>query len=195
MTTPTDEKLIAQGPSRGGWVTEPGSIQETREYAERKAQEKMTLGQVERKCLNCGKDWIDPRCACGSFEFSEREVRPSGMTITGQGIVPVKEPPKVKVSASPADLFYLRSLKSTLIDLEHRLVDADAAARRLVNLNSTNVGVFGHLQSVLNSLTTPGDFQLRADVPLTSISLVPVLRALVAEVDRTLSRYEEEKNK
>jgi hypothetical protein len=194
MTTPTEEKLIVQGPSRGGWVTEPGSIQETREYVERKARERTTLGRVERKCLNCGKDWVDPRCECGSFEFSERELRPSAMTITGQGITAVEEPPKVKVSATPMDLFALRSLKSTLIDLEHRLVDADAAARRLVNVNVTGVEVFGHLQSVLNSLTTPGDFQLRADAPLTSISLVPVLRALVAEIDRTLNRYEEEKN-
>jgi hypothetical protein len=174
---------------------EPGSVIEERIYAEAKAKGGLTLGRVQRTCLNCGKDWVDPRCSCGSFEFSERDVRPTAMEITGQGITKVVEPPKPKVVASPVDVFALRSLRTSLIDSITRLQEADAAARRLVNLNSTNVGVFGHLQSVLNSLTTPGDFQLRADVPLTSISLVPVLRALVGEIERTLHNYEEELSK
>jgi hypothetical protein len=174
MNQPRDGALIVEGPKPWGPPTE------------------VVLGQVERRCLQCGRDWVDPRCACGSFEFSEKVVRATAMTITGMGISTVKEPPQPMVDALPADLESLRELRAALVQAERCLVSADGAARRLVNLNSTNVGVFGHLQSVLNSLTTPGDFQLRADVPLTSISLVPVLRALVAEIDRTLARYQEE---
>ncbi len=35
---------------------EPGSVIESRIYAEQKAKEGLRLGHVERKCLNCGKD-------------------------------------------------------------------------------------------------------------------------------------------
>jgi hypothetical protein len=49
---------------------EPGSVIESRTAV----QQRVHLGQVERKCLQCGKDWVDPRCSCGSFEFSERAI-------------------------------------------------------------------------------------------------------------------------
>lgn len=174
---------------------EPGSVIEERIYAEEKAKEGLRLGQVERKCLNCGKDWVDPRCSCGSFEFLERDVRPTAMTITGMGISPVVDLPKPKVMASPTDVFALRSLRTSLVDLEHRLMDADESLHQLVNVNETNHEVFGFLQAAVHQFTASGDYELRIIDPLKMTSLVPAIRGLVAEIDRTLTRFEQERNK
>jgi hypothetical protein len=178
---------------------EVGSVIESRIDAFAQADQRIALGRDQRTCDICGNEWHGPDYCrqgdCRSSVFTSRTIRPTIMEITGRGLTAVKEPLEPKVDASPADLEALQELRAALVDAERCLVSADGAARRLVNVNVTNVGVFGHIQSVLNSMTTPGDFQLRADVPLTSISLVPVLRALVGEIDRTLHQYEQEKNK
>jgi hypothetical protein len=174
---------------------EPGSVIEERIYAEAKAKEGLTLGRVQRTCLNCGKDWVDPRCSCGSFEFSERDVRPSAMEITGRGITKVVELPKPKVAASPVDVFAPRSLRTSLIDSVNRLREADAQLHELVNVNATNHEVFGFLQAALHNFTEQGDYELRIIDPLKMTSLVPAIRGLIAEIDRTLHNYEQEKNK
>lgn len=190
MTLPTSEQPVVQGTSRGG-VREPGSVIEERTAV----AERRPLGQVERKCLNCGKDWVDPRCACGSYEFSERDVRPTAMTIMGRGISEVVEPPKPKVVASPTDVFALRSLRTSLIDSVGRLQEADEVLHLLVNVNASNHEVFGFVQAAVHQFTESGDYELRIIDPLKMTSLVPVLRGLVAEIERTLANYEKEKNK
>ena len=174
---------------------EPGSVIEERVYAEAKAKERTTLGRVQRTCLNCGKEWVDPRCSCGSFEFSERDVRPTAMEIFGRGITKVVELPKPKVAASPVDVFALRSLRTSLIESINRLQEADALLHELVNVNATNYQVFGFLQAAIHNFTEQGDYELRIIDPLKMATLVPVLRGLIAEINRTLSRYEQEKNK
>jgi hypothetical protein len=174
---------------------EPGSVIEERIYAEAKAKERLTLGRVQRTCLSCGKDWVDPRCSCGSFEFSERDVRSTAMEITGQGITKVMELPKPKVVASLTDVFALRSLRTSLVDLEHRLMDADEALHQLVNVNETNYQVFGFLQAAFHQFTANGDYELRIIDPLKMTSLIPAIRGLIAEIDRTLTQYEEARSK
>jgi hypothetical protein len=194
MTTPTDEKLIAQGPSRGG-VREPGSVIEERTAV----AENVSLGRVKRTCDVCHKEWIGPdlchQDGCRSFTFTETAVRPTAMTIMGRGISEVVEPPKPKVAATAVDLFVLRSLRTTLIDSVNRLQEADAQLHQLVNVNETNHEVFGFLQAALHQFTESGDYELRIIDPLKMTALVPVLRGLVAEIDRTLANYEREKNK
>jgi hypothetical protein len=93
------------------------------------------------------------------------------------------------------DLFVLRSLRTTLIDSVNRLQAADAQLHGLVNVNETNHEVFGFLQASAHQFTETGDYELRIIDPLKMTSLVPVLRGLVAEIDRTLANYEKEKNK
>lgn len=83
---------------------EPGSVIEERIYAEEKAKEGMRLGQVERKCVGCGRDWDGdlPKGApislgrrvgvcshCGGAEFSEREVRPTLMDGIFASLLPI----------------------------------------------------------------------------------------------------------
>jgi hypothetical protein len=174
---------------------EVGSVIEERVYSEANAKEARTLGQVERKCLTCGKDWVDPRCHCGSYEFSERDVRPSLMEITGRGITKVVELPKPTVAVTVLDVFVLKSLRGTLLDSINRLQEADAKLHELVNVNATNHEVFGFLQAALHQFTESGDYELRIIDPLKMTSLIPVLRGLVVEIDRTLAYYEKEKNK
>lgn len=205
MTVPTSEQPIVQGASRGG-VPEPGSVIEARTaVAERRA-----LGQISRTCARCGATWDGdiPRgsavtlgrrvgvCShCGSAEFSEREIRPSLMEITANGITKVPETPKSKVSATVEDLFALRSLRSSLIDVENRLMNADTHLHQLVNLNEANFECFGFLQKAVHSLTDGniGDFELRVVNQMTALSLLGPIRSLRAEIDRTLERYEREK--
>jgi hypothetical protein len=169
---------------------EPGSVIESRAAV----QQRVHLGQVERKCLQCGKDWVDPRCSCGSFEFSERDIRPSVMEITGQGLTKVTEPTRPKVAASPADLLALRSLRTVLIDAENRLLNADEHLHQLVNVNEANHQVFGFLQAAVHQFTEMGDYELRIIDPLKMVTLPPVIRGLVGEIDRTLANYEQGRN-
>ena len=190
---------------------EPGSVIEERIYLEEKAREGMILGQIERKCAGCGRDWDGdvPKgetvslgrragvCShCGSPEFSVREIRPTGMTITGMGIGQAVEPPRPKVAASSADLFTLANLRTALFDVESYLLAADAAARRLVNSgNSTTFETFSRLQEGLNLMCTPGGFEIDLRQPMKAVGLLMMLRPLVGEIDRTLARYEEESRK
>ena len=191
---------------------EVGSVIEERIYAAKKANEARQLGQVERKCVGCGRDWdgdvpigapvilgrrVGVCSNCGCAEFSEREIRPALMEITAHGITKVKEMPKTKVAATADDVFALRSLRTSLVEVENRLLNADTHLHQLVNVNEANFAVFGFLQQALHALTDGniGDFELRVISPTTALSLLGPIRALRAEIDRTLARYEEEKNK
>ena len=204
MRAPTDDRLIASGPASSGSSREPGSITEERIFA----GEKVSLGQVERKCAGCGKDWDgDLRlgesvslgrragvCSrCGSAEFTERDVRPTLMEITGAGITKVEEKPKAKVSASADDLATLRDLVPVLLNAESCLLAGDTTLHRLVTVDDENPALFAFLQSAVHFLTdgTTGDFYLGA----RGQSLPGPIRALVAELDRVLARYEQERPK
>ncbi len=200
MTLPTSEQPIVQGPSRGG-VREPGSVIEERTaVAERRA-----LGQVKRTCDVCHKEWIGPdfchQGTCRSFTFTERDVRPAVMEILGRAAdgrlltSPSTEQPKPKVVASPTDVFALRSLRTSLIDSVSRLQEADEVLHQLVNVNETNHETFGFVQAAIHQFTESGDYELRIIDPLKMTSLVPVIRGLVAEIDRTLANYEKGKDK
>jgi hypothetical protein len=178
---------------------EPGSVIHDRILAKQEANTRVLLGAVERKCLSCGKTWIGPaHCGqgnCRGIEFEERDVRPTTMQLWGQGITAVVEPPKPRALASETDLDALRGLRAALVETAARLVGADAATRRLVNQNSTNHAVFGFLQEALNQFTQGGDYELRVIDPLKMVSLLPVIRGLVAEIDRTLHKFAEESKK
>ena len=184
---------------------EPGSVIEERIYAEEKAKEALVLGRVARTCDVCGKEWIGPQfCGqgtCRSFAFTERDVRPAVMEILGRRpdgslvTTPSTDQPKPKVSASLEDLFALRSLRTILLGCVNRLQNADEHLHHLVNVNESNQEVFGFLQAAVHQFTETGDYELRIIDPLKMTSLVPVIRGLVGEIDRTLANYEREKNK
>jgi hypothetical protein len=129
-------------------------------------------------------------------------VRPATLEIQGWGgrrpiigAVAEKSPSKLVVSAE--DIFALRSLKTSLIDVENRLLNADAHLHQLVNVSEANFALFGFLQQALHGLTDGniGDFELRSISPLTAVSLLGPIRSLRAEIDRVLDRYEQEKVK
>jgi hypothetical protein len=202
VRAPTEDRLIASGPASSGTSREPGSITEERIFA----AQKVSLGQVERKCAGCGRDWdgdlpvgesasLGRRAGvctrCGSAEFSERDVRPTLMEITGAGITKVEEKPKAKVFATPDELSTLRSLRPALIDVENNLLNADARLHCLVTESEENAQVFGFLQGAVHYLTdaTTGDFSVGS----SHQSLLGPARALSAAVDRGLTRYEKEK--
>ncbi len=180
---------------------EPGSVIELRMAIE----ERVALGRVERKCAGCGRDWDGdvPRGAvmtlgrrggvcshCGSAEFTERDVRPALMEITGAGITQVAEKPKAKVSATADDLSTLRALQPALLDVENNLLNADQHLHRLVTESDENAAFFGHLQGAVHHLTdaTTGNF----DVGFSSRPVLGPVRALIAAVERLLARYDAE---
>jgi hypothetical protein len=183
---------------------EPGSVIESRMAIE----ERVALGRVERKCAGCGRDWDGdvPRGAvmtlgrrggvcshCGSAEFSERDRRPTLMEITGAGITKVLEPPKVKVAATADDLTILRAVVLVLLDAESCLLAADTTLHHLVTVDDENPALFGFLQGAVHYLTdgTIGDFYLGS----RGQSLPGPIRALAAELDRVLTRYDQERPK
>ncbi len=187
---------------------EPGSVIEERIYVEEKAKERMRLGQVERKCAQCGRDWdgdvplgvsvsLGRRAGvcsqCGSAEFTERDVRPTLIEITRDGITKVEEKPKTRVSAAADDLSTLRAMVPVLLDAESYLLAADATLHRLVTVDDENPVLFGFLQGAVHYLThgTIGDFYLGS----RGQSLPGPIRALVAELTRVFARYEQEKPK
>ena len=205
MRAPTDDRLIASGPATSGTSREPGSITEERVFATR---DRVSLGQTERKCAGCGNDWdgdVPPGtlislgrragvCShCGSAEFSERDRRPSLMEITRDGITKVAEPPKAKVAATADDLTNLRALVAILSHAERCLLAGDTTLHRLVTVDDENPALFGFLQGAVHYLTdgTIGDFCLGS----RGQSLPGPIRSLVAELDRVLARYEQEKPK
>jgi hypothetical protein len=182
---------------------EVGSVIESRIDVLAQADQKMTLGHVERTCAVCGKPWIGPDYCrqgdCTSHEFEERDVRPTPVEIRNwAGSRPtlgtVTEKVKSKVTVTPGDLFALRSLKTSLIDVENRLLNADRCLHALVNVNDANFALFGFLQGALHGLTdgVVGDYDLRATNAVTALSLLGPVRALRVEVERVLHRYEEE---
>jgi hypothetical protein len=178
---------------------EVGSVIESRIDAIAHANEKMTLGRDQRTCETCGREWIGPaycgQGTCRGLSFTSVTIGPTVIELRGRGIAAVVEALKPKATASVIDLFVLRSLRATLIDSVNRLQEADAQLHRLVNVNATNHEVFGFLQAALHQFTESGDYELRIIDPLKMTSLVPVLRGLIAEIERTLANYEKEKNK
>jgi len=173
---------------------EPGSVIEARVAL---AEKSLTLGQVKRTCEVCGKDWIGPDFCrqgnCRSLMFSEKDVRPSPvMTILGRGVSPVAEPLKPKVLANPADIAALRDLRAALVETDAKLGSADAAARRLVNVNVSNFECFSHIQEVLNLMSTPGDFEIMVGNPLKAVGLRQMIHALVGQIDAAIQRFERE---
>ena len=89
----------------------------------------------------------------------------------------------------------MRSLRTSLIDIENRLLNADEHLHQMVNVNDANFALFGFLQQALHGLTDGhiGDFELRSISPLTAVSLLGPIRSLRAEIDRVLAKYEEER--
>jgi hypothetical protein len=196
MTAPTDEKLIAQGPPQKG-VREMGSLIEERIHADEKARGGFRLGHVKRTCDVCHKDWIGPaycgQGTCRGLTFTERDVRPSPtMTLLGRGVTAVEEPSRPKLIAALIDVDALRELRAALVETEAKLVRADAAARRLVNVNVSNFECFSHIQEVLNLMSTPGDFEIVVGNPLKAVGLRQIVHALIAEIDVAIQRYETE---
>lgn len=114
------------------------------------------------------------------------------MEITRDGITKVAEPPKSKVSATADDLTTLRVLVPVLLDAESCLLATDTTLHRLV-IDDENPTLFGFLQGAVHYLTdgTIGDFYLGS----RGQSLPGPIRALVAELDRVLARYEQERPK
>ena len=178
---------------------EVGSVIEGRIDALAKADQRIALGQEKRTCDVCGKEWIGP-AYCGQGEckgvvFTTVTVRPTAMTVTGRGIAAVVEPPKPKVAATADDVFSLRSLRTSLIDLENRLLNADVHLHQLVNTNSTNHEVFGFLQAAVHQFTETGDYELRIIDPVKATSLLLPIHGLIAEIDRSLAKFEQESKK
>jgi hypothetical protein len=186
---------------------EVGSVIESRIDAFAQADQRIALGHIERICAVCGKAWRGPDYCrqgdCTSHEFEERDVRPTPIEFKGWGegarptIATVKEKVPSKLLVGVEDLFALRSLRTALVDVENRLLNADARLHQLVNFSEANFALFGFLQQALHGLTDGniGDFELRSISPLTAVSLLGPIRSLRAEIDRVLARYEEEKAK
>jgi hypothetical protein len=174
---------------------EAGAVIHDRILAMQETNQKVALGAVERKCLSCGKAWIGPaHCGqgdCRGIEFEERDVRPTIIELRGSGLTAVVEPPKPRALADENDLDALRGLRAALTETAERLVSADAAARRLVNVNASNFEVFSRIQEILNLVAADEGFEYRLRAPLHAVGLRGPIRALVAEIDRSITNYGE----
>ena len=193
---------------------EVGSVIAERVYAAQKAEERATLGHVERTCLRCGKDWGDKATTvlcphCGFNECAVKEVPPTPVVVHGwdQGgrggvDVPIFGPDRkisvtTPLSVTDAELASLRSLRSAIVALEGSLQVADANLHQLVDRSDGNRDVFAFIQQAVHGLwdANIGDYELRAMGQVTAISLKGPLKALREEIDRVLLRAEREAEK
>jgi hypothetical protein len=219
MTSPTDEKLIVQGPSRGG-VREVGGVIEERVHV----ADGLRLGHSARTCLTCHKPWIGPAVCgqngCHGIEFEERDI-----TVTPMVIESMPAPNKASATAllsrqvkvevqSVSDVALLVNLREQLEQTVQELLVVDETMHRIVGrspvdmaalfqeaktpreiaerdgrLADVNREIWYGLQSAVHFAA-----ETSGDIPLGgnvpfNASLVLQCRHVVAEIDRALLKY------
>src|SRR5439155_9950394 len=116
------------------------------------------LGYVKRTCT-CGEDWRDDQAqcsSCGGNIFTESVIAPVPITAdpgqpSGPSWIPWRRhrpPEKPAPQYSSEDIDALRRLRGGLAHLETLLIEADLAARRLVNAEHAD-GKYAKIQATL----------------------------------------------